>query len=142
MEGLVESASLITLAIIVLTLAFICLFYALRAFPEKRGVPMFSSERGIEHMDSKQYEDLKLEYIRRKMERNEKMAKQDEEMANSMSGSGSTTRFTDANDDEGRGRGVFGKAMDFIFSDQKNESYQGEIQLSTKDLMWAGAQNN
>lgn len=86
-------------------------------------------------MDSKQYEDLKLEYIRRKMERNEKMAKQDEEMANSMSGSGSTTRFTDANDDEGRGRGVFGKAMDFIFSDQKNESYQGEIQLSTKDLM-------
>lgn len=47
-------------------------------------------------MDGKEYEDLKLEYIRRKMARNEKMSKMDDdELAHSMTNSGSTTRMTD-----------------------------------------------
>ena len=73
------------------------------------------------------------------MARNEKMTKLDEEMVNSTSGGGSTTHFTDNNEYDSRGRGVFGRAIDFIFSEKKNESYAEEIQLSTKDLMWAVA---
>ena len=73
-------------------------------------------------MDGKEYEDLKLEYIRRKMARNEKMDKMEDDENNSMmTGSGSTTRFTDNNDTEGRARqgSVFGKAMDFIFPEHR-----------------------
>ena len=106
MEGLIESASVIVLALFVLTLAFLCLFWVLRAFPDKR-----SGEGSIQHMDGKEYEDLKLEYIRRKTARNEKMSKEDydDEVANSMmTGSGSTTQFTDNNQEENRGQGIFG----------------------------------
>ena len=44
------------------------------------------------------------------MARNEKLGKDDDEMAHSMTNSGSTTRMTDNNEDEqpGRERGMFG----------------------------------
>ena len=92
-------------------------------------------------MDAKQYEDLKREYIRRKMAHADKMEKgNDEETSNSLFG-GDSTRQTEANDEEtkSRGRGVFGRAMDLIFTEQKNERYAEGVQLSTKDLMWRGS---
>ena len=50
-------------------------------------------------MDAKQYEDLKREYIRRKMAHADKMEKgNDEETSNSLFG-GDSTRQTEANDE-------------------------------------------
>ena len=68
MEDLIQGTSVIVFSIFVLTIAFICLFYVLKIFPKKRGTALFTSD--IEHLDTKQYEDLKLEYIRRKMAKN------------------------------------------------------------------------
>lgn len=83
----------------------------------------------IEHLDTKKYEDLKLEYIRRKMAKNSSQQLDDASV-------GGSTRFTERGDEEER-KGTFGRAMDFIFSgDKKEGTPRGEgVQLSSKDLM-------
>lgn len=64
----------------------------------------------IEHLDTKQYEDLKLEYIRRKM------AKQTQDDEQSVGGS---TMFTHGS--EQSKRGAFRSVMDFIFNESGPE---------------------
>ena len=160
MEGLVESASIVVIGILLVTLAFLCLFYLLKIFPQKtRDGDTSDFADGLETMDTQQYEDLKMEYMRRKMAMNIKSEEKDvalkgtegtnvdEETTfmNSITVPGGTsTGFTDRNEDGGDGRGVFGRAYDLLFSDKENENEVGsggryrhaeEIQLSRKDLM-------
>ena len=65
MDELVQGGSVIAFGIFMITFGFVCLWYVLKIFPKKRGTNMIMDD--IEHLDTKQYEDLKLEYIRRKM---------------------------------------------------------------------------
>ena len=110
MEDLIQGTSVIVFSVFVLTIAFICLFYVLKIFPKKRGQSL-GIMREIEHLDTRQYEDLKLEYIRRKMARNNTKNMDDGDIS-----IGGSTRYTER-DDEEKNRGAFGRAMDFIFSE-------------------------
>lgn len=68
--------------------------------------------RDIEHLDTKQYEDLKSEYIRRKMAKSTK-AEDDASL-------GGSTRYTERDDEESR-KGAFSKAMGYFFNEPKKD---------------------
>ena len=153
-----ESASVVVIGLLLVTLAFLCLFYLLKIFPQKNrdgNSSVFAD--GLETMDTQQYEDLKMEYMRRKMamrlEEKDVALKGtegtniDEEATfmNSITVPGSSSSgFTDRNKDGSYSRGVFRQAYDLLFSEKENDHeessrgrnrYAEEIQLSTKDLM-------
>ena len=83
----------------------------------------------IEHLDTKQYEDLKTEYIRRKMARNNSKGYDESSMS-----VGGSTRNTERDEEENKG--TFGRAMDYIFQEKKVVVPRSEdgIELSSKDL--------
>ena len=92
MEDLIQGTSVIVFSIFVLTIAFVCLWYVLKIFPKKRGQSFIT--RDIEHLDTNQYEDLKTEYIRRKMARNNTKDFNDDISV------GGSTKYTERDADE------------------------------------------
>ena len=85
MESLIESASMLVLALLIMITAFLCIFYLIKR-PSN-----FQNANGIEELDAKQYEDLKREYIRRKMAHSKK-GDDAEETTNSLFNPDNSTR--------------------------------------------------
>ena len=81
-----------------------------------------------EQLDTQQYENLKQEYIKRKM------AKQDQKNIEEMSSNGGSTKHSEANfyDDQTANKGVLGRAMDFMFAgnnidNERPPTFHGEV---------------